>query len=83
MSRVDVSALRSNLAEILDATSIDDVLIEQDGKLAGVLISPERHAKLLESVEELEDVRAFDESMAKDGDNVPWEQVRKMLRRPR
>jgi len=76
MSKVDVSAARNNFARILDASSEEDVLIERYGKLAGVLISPERHQELLAALEELDDIRAFDEAMAEEGNNIPWEQVK-------
>lgn len=76
MSRVDVSTARTNLAQILDASRKEDVLIERYGKPAGVLISPERHEELLAALEELDDLRAFDDAMAEEGENIPWEQVK-------
>lgn len=76
MSRVDVSTARTNLAQILDDSREEDVLIERYGKPAGVLISPERHEELLAALEELEDLRAFDEAMAEEGENIPWEKVK-------
>ena len=54
----------------------EPVLIERYGKPAGVLISPERHEELLAALEELEDIRAFDDAMAEEGDNIPWDQVK-------
>lgn len=76
MSRVDVSTARTNLAQILDASKSEPVLIERYGKLAGVLISPARHDELLAALEEMEDLRAFDEAMAEEGENIPWDQVK-------
>lgn len=76
MSRVDVSTARTNLAKILDASRNEDVLIERYGKPAGVLISPERHEELLAALEELDDLRLFDEAMAEEGENIPWDQVK-------
>ncbi len=40
MSKVDVSAARSNLAQVLEASKKAPVLIEKYGKPAAVLISP-------------------------------------------
>ena len=76
MNKVDVSTARTNLAEILDASRSEPVLIERYGKPVGVLISPARHNELLASLEELEDIRAFDEAMAEEGENIPWDQVK-------
>lgn len=76
MSRVDVSTARTNLAQVLDTSRKEDVLIERYGKPAGVLISPERHQELLAALDELDDLRAFDEAMAEEGENIPWEQVK-------
>ena len=76
MSKVDVSTARTNLAQILDASQSEPVLIERYGKPAGVLISPARHDELLAALEELEDLRAFDEAMAEEGENIPWDQVK-------
>ncbi len=76
MNKVDVSTVRTKLAEMLDATRGEDVLIERYGKPAGVLISPERHEELLSALEELDDLRAFDEAMREEGENIPWEQVK-------
>lgn len=35
-----------------------------------------RHDELLAALEELEDLRAFDEAMAEEGENIPWDQVK-------
>jgi len=79
MNTVDVSTARTNLAKILEDSRQEDVLIERYGKPAGVLISPERHQELLNAIEELEDIRAFDATMEEEGENIPWEQVKSDL----
>lgn len=76
VSKIDVSTARANLAAILEASRDEDILIERYGKPAGVLISPERHAKLLAALEELADLRAFDEAMAEEGEKITWNQVK-------
>lgn len=76
MSKIDVSTVRTNFAQILEASGSEDVLIVRYGKPAGVLISPQRHEELLNALEELDDIRAFDEAMAEEGENIPWEQVK-------
>lgn len=76
MTKVDVSTARNNLAQMLEASEHEAILIERYGRPAGVLISPERHEELLSALEELDDIRAFDEAMAEEGENIPWDQVK-------
>jgi PHD/YefM family antitoxin component YafN of YafNO toxin-antitoxin module len=76
MRKVDVSTGRTNLADILNASRCGPVLVERYGKPAGVLISPARHDELLAALEELDDLRAFDDAMAEGGKNIPWDQVK-------
>lgn len=79
VNRVDASAARSSFAKMLEQAAEEAVLIERYGKPAGVLLSPERYEELLEALEELEDIRAFDAAMAEEGENLPWEQVKAEL----
>lgn len=76
MNKVDVSTARNNLAQILEASEQGAILTERYGKPAGVLMSPERYEELLSALEELDDIRAFDEAMAEEGENIPWDQVK-------
>lgn len=76
MNRIDVSTARANLSDVLERAQHEAVLVERYGKPAGVIISPERHEQLLAALEELEDTQAFDEALAEEGDNIPWEQVK-------
>lgn len=76
MDKVDISSARSNLAKVLEASKTGPVVLERYGKPAAVLISPERHEELLVALEELQDIRAFDEAMEEEGENIPWEQVK-------
>lgn len=76
VDKVDVSLARANLSKVLDAAKNGPVVLERYGKPAAVLISPERHEELLVALEELEDIRAFDEAMEEEGENIPWEQVK-------
>ena len=44
-----------------------------------VLISVEQFEKFVEAEEELEDIRAAEESMRDPSPNIPWEKVKKEL----
>lgn len=50
---------------------------QDDGKF--VLISAEQYETFIAAAEELEDLRAVEESMQDPGPNIPWEQVKKDL----
>lgn len=46
------------------------------GQRAAVVVSPEQYERMLQAVEDAEDVTAFDEAMAEEGPNIPWAQVK-------
>ena len=53
-------------------------IVDADGKRTEVVLPIVLYERLLEELEELEDIRDFDEAM-KDDDFVPWEDVKKQL----
>ena len=53
-------------------------IVDADGKRTEVVLPVVLYERLLEELEELEDIRDFDEAM-KDDDFVPWEDVKKQL----
>jgi antitoxin Phd len=76
VTKMSVSEAREKLSEVVDVAQSEAVVLERYGRPAAVLVSPERYQQLLEALEEAEDTAAFDASMAEEGDNIPWEQVR-------
>ena len=40
-----------------------------------VLVDPEQYDRMVKAAEELADIVAFDQAMAENGDNIPWEQA--------
>lgn len=76
MSTVNVTEARSRLPEVIEDARTEAVFLERRGKLQAVLVSPERYELMLAALEDAEDVAAFDESMADEGDNIPWAQVK-------
>jgi antitoxin Phd len=76
MVTISVSAAREQLAEIVERAGREAVVIERYGHAAAVVISPARYEELMDALEEVEDVTAFDEAMAEEGPNIPWEQVK-------
>jgi PHD/YefM family antitoxin component YafN of YafNO toxin-antitoxin module len=79
MAKMAVSEAREKFSEAVELSRREVVFFERYGQPAAVLVSPARYAELIEALEEAEDVAAFDEAMAEEGDNIPWEQVKSDL----
>lgn len=73
---MNISAARENLQAAVEAARTEAVILERYGKPAAVLVSPEQYEKMLDALEEAEDVAAFDAAMAEEGENIPWAQVK-------
>lgn len=76
MTTFGVSEAREKLAEVIDAAQSEAVVLERHGRPAAVVVSVHEYEKLLDALEEAEDIAAFDASMGEEGQNIPWEQVR-------
>ncbi len=76
MKIVSVANARSHLSDVIASSQSEAVFIERRGQRAAVVVSPERYERMLEALEDAEDVAAFDEAMAEEGPNVPWAQVK-------
>lgn len=76
MSIVGVADARNNFSDVIARSQSEAVFIERRGQRAAVVVSPEQYERMLEALEDAEDVAAFDEAMAEEGPNVPWAQVK-------
>jgi antitoxin Phd len=76
MSKISVTDARGQLPELIERARSEAVFVERRGKVEAVLISPEQYARMLDALEDAEDVAAFDEAMAEEGENIPWAQVK-------
>lgn len=76
MSTVSVADARNHFSDVIDRSKTEAVFIERRGQRAAVVVSPEQYERMLEALEEAEDVAAFDEAMAEEGPNIPWAQVK-------
>lgn len=76
MATMNVSSAREHLPEAVELARTEAVFLERYGRRAAVIVSPERYDELMAALEGAEDVAAFDEAMAEEGPNIPWEQVR-------
>lgn len=73
---IDVSEARQQLSAVIDRSETEAVTLVRYGRPAAVLISPARYEQLLAAAEDAEDIAAFDEAMAEEGPNIPWDQVK-------
>lgn len=76
MSKISVTDARGRLPEVIEQARSEAVFLERRGKLEAVIVSPEQYELMMDALEEAEDVAAFDEAMAEEGDSIPWPQVK-------
>jgi prevent-host-death family protein len=76
MTTMSVSDARGQLPEVIDTARTEAVTLERHGRPVAVIISPDHYEALLALAEDAEDVAAYDDAMADEGSNIPWEQVK-------
>jgi antitoxin Phd len=76
MASMQVSVARDSLAEAIELASTEVVILERYGKAVAVIVSPERYEELTDAYENVQDIDAFDQAMAEEGPDIPWEQVK-------
>ena len=76
---MSVTEARENFSEAIATSAVEAVFIQKHGENAAVLISPERYEELMDALEEIEDMEAYDSAMADPSPNIPWEEVKRQL----
>ena len=76
---VSVADARNHLSDVIARSKSEAVFIERRGQRAAVVVSPEHYERMLEALEDAEDVPAFEEAMAEEGPNIPRAQVKVYL----
>ncbi|MEA2221566.1 MAG: antitoxin Phd [Solirubrobacteraceae bacterium] len=76
MATMNISTARDNLPGAVELARTEAVFLERYGRRAAVLLSPERYEQLMDALEDAEDIAAFDDAMADEGPNIPWEQAK-------
>ena len=79
MSDLSISDARADLAKAVSRAKKSPVTILRHGKPVAMLINPSLFERFVESIEELEDIDAFDEAVSDKDPTIPWEQVKKDL----
>ena len=58
-------------------------VVDEDGKRVSVILPIEEYERLIEALEDLDDVRTYDEAKAEiergESEATPWEQVREEI----
>lgn len=58
-------------------------VVDENGKRVSVILPVEEYERLIEALEELEDIRAYDEAKAElehgEDKSVPWEKVKREI----
>lgn len=76
VSTINVTDARSRLSEVIERAQNEAVFLERRGKLEAVVVSPAQYERMMDALEDAEDVIAFDAAMAEEGDNIPWAQAK-------
>lgn len=79
ISDISISDARENLSAAVSDSQKKPVRILKHGKPVAILINPSMYEKFVASIEELEDIAAFDEAMSDKTPGIPWHQVKKDL----
>lgn len=79
MSELSVTDARAELPAAIKKSQKSPVHILKHGEPVAVLISPKLYQEMLEAMEELEDIEAFDQAVLSNEKLVPWESVKKEL----
>ena len=61
----------------------EQYIIDPAGERVGVILDLETYQKLLEALEELEDLRAFDAALEADSETIPFDQATAEIERDR
>jgi antitoxin Phd len=55
----------------------ENYIVDRKGNTTNVIIQKKEYDKMLEYIEELEDVAAYDMAKAEKSKNIPWEKVKR------
>lgn len=67
---------RELFSEVVTQAGHEPVFITRRGKVEAVVVSASEYEHMREALEEREDIELFDQALAEDGDNIPWDVVK-------
>ncbi len=62
-------------------TTHEEYVVDSDGQRKAVIVPREEWQQLLEALEELDDVRAYDEAKRQPSDPIPFDQAVREIRK--
>jgi len=79
MATIKVTDARAQFPDLLSTAQTEAVFLERRGKVEAVVVSPAQYERMMDALEDAEDVAAFDAAIAEGGEPIPWEQVQAEL----
>ncbi|WP_062465265.1 type II toxin-antitoxin system Phd/YefM family antitoxin [Demequina soli] len=76
---VPVSRARAELRSVIERAQERAIFLERRGAIEAVVISPHMYERMIEALEDAEDIAAAEAALAEDGESIPWEQVKAEL----
>ena len=76
MATISASNARKSFASVVETAQTEAVIVERRGEREAVIVSAAEYDRLMDSAEEIDDIAAFDEAMAEEGPNIPWDKVK-------
>ena len=78
MKSFAISNARRDLPTLVDKSSNEPILITRNGQEAAVMVSPSLYQEMIDAMEELEDIAAYDAAKARREDSVLWQDDRRI-----
>ena len=79
MTDISITEARADLAETIRRARKSPVRITNHGEAQVVMIDASKYEQMIEDLEELQDIAAFDAAMEDSSPGIPWAQVKKDL----
>jgi len=79
MTSLTISELRADISKAVKSARKSPIAISKHGEEVAVLMSKSMYEKILDQLEELDDIAAFDAAVARKEDSISWSEARKDL----
>lgn len=76
MATVRVTEARAQLPDLLSTVQSEPVFLQRRGRVEAVIVSVEQYERMMDALEEAEDIDAYDAALAEEGASIPWDEVK-------